>query len=80
MSSIRLFIRRSLNSSPKLPCTNLNLPNYVKNNIIENTNDVIEYEDNMAKKHVLGNQCEELLYIKAIKEEEEKNSKYGLKF
>lgn len=79
MSSMRQFIR-TLNSRPKLTCTNTNLPDYIRNNIIKNSKDVIEYENKMAKKQVLGIQCEELLYTKAIKENKEKNGKYGLKF
>lgn len=71
MSSLRLFIR-SLNSSPKPSCTNTNLPDYIRHNIIKNSKDVIEYENKMAKKQVLGVQCEELLYTKAIKEDKKK--------
>jgi hypothetical protein len=77
-NSMRYFIR-CLNSSPRLACTSTNLPNYLKEDTIKNSVEVIKYEDKMAKKHILGIQCEELLYYKAIKEEI-KNGKYGFKF
>jgi len=77
-SAMRNFIR-CLNSSQRLTCTSTNIPDYIRNNNINNCKDEIEYEDKMAKKHILGMQCEELLYFQAIKNEEKKD-KYGFKF
>lgn len=77
-SAMRHFIR-CLNSRPNLACTSTNLPNYLREVTIKNSAEEIDYEAKMAKKHILGIQCEERLYKQALKDEEKKD-KYGFKF
>lgn len=77
-SAMRQFIR-CLNSGPRLASTNTNLPNYLREDTINNSAEEIQYETKMAKKHILGIQCEELLYYQAMKDEGKKD-KYGFKF
>lgn len=77
-SAMRQFIR-CLNSGPRLASTNTNLPNYLREETIKNSAEEIKYEGKMAKKHIFGIQCEELLYYQAMKDEKKK-ALYGFKF
>ena len=73
-SAMRHFIR-CLNSRHRLTLTNTNLPNYLHETTIKNSAEEIDYETKMAKKHILGIQCEERIYNQAIKDEETKGQR-----